>query len=214
MATVALCDDHQLIMEGQQRIVESLGHQVVGRVSNGRALVEFYRQRPVDLVIMDLSMPVANGLDALVRLREVSWAVRVIIMSMHEDIGRIARAFTMGANGYLTKTVDPKEFGQAVTDVLGGGTYLNLQVHSEEFREAVHEAQRKRGDLGEPVLSTREREVLQLIGEGYSHKQVAGELNVSIHTIRDHQDHIKEVLGVRTTADLVKSAVRFGLTSL
>ena len=214
MATVALCDDHQLIMEGQQRIVESLGHQVVGRVSNGRALVEFYRQRPVDLVIMDLSMPVANGLDALVRLREVSWAVRVIIMSMHEDIGRIVRAFTMGANGYLTKTVDPKEFGQAVTDVLGGGTYLNLQVHPEEFREAVHEAQRKRGDLGEPVLSTREREVLQLIGEGYSHKQMAGELNLSIHTIRDHQDHIKEVLGVRTTADLVKSAVRFGLTSL
>jgi DNA-binding NarL/FixJ family response regulator len=214
MATVVLCDDHQLVMEGQQRILESLGHQVVGRVSNGRAVVEFYRQTPVDLVIMDLSMPVANGMDALVRLREVSWAVRVMIMSMHEDIGRIARAFTMGANGYLTKTVDPKEFGQAVTDVLAGGTYLNLPVSAEEFREAVQEAQRKRGYLGEPVLSTREREVLQLIGEGYSHKQMAGELNLSIHTIRDHQEHIKAVMGLRTTADLVKLSVTLGLTSL
>lgn len=214
MARVALCDDHAMMMEGQQRILEGLGHQVLARASNGRELVQFYKQTPVDLVIMDISMPKANGLDALARLREMSWDVRVVIQSMYEDVMWIARSFTTGANAYLTKTVGMKEFEQAVRIVLEGGSYLNLLMSAEEFREAMQEAQRKRNYLGEPVLTTREREVLQLIGEGFSHKQIAGELNLSIHTVRDHQEHVKKVLGVTTNAGLVKSAVRMGLTTV
>ena len=214
MARVALCDDHAMMMEGQQRILEGLGHQVMVRASNGRELVQFYKQTPVDLVIMDISMPKANGLDALARLREMSWDVRVVIQSMYEDVMWIARSFTTGANAYLTKTVGMKEFEQAVRIVLEGGSYLNLLMSAEEFRQAMQEAQRKRNYLGEPVLTTREREVLQLIGEGFSHKQIAGELNLSIHTVRDHQEHVKKVLGVTTNAGLVKSAVRMGLTTV
>lgn len=214
MARVALCDDHAMMMEGQQRILEGLGHQVMARASSGRELVQFYKQTPVDLVIMDISMPKANGLDALARLREMSWDVRVVIQSMYEDVMWIARSFTTGANAYLTKTVGVKEFGEAVRIVLEGGSYLNLLMSAEEFRQAMQEAQRKRNYLGEPVLTTREREVLQLIGEGFSHKQIAGELNLSIHTVRDHQEHVKKVLGVTTNAGLVKSAVRMGLTTV
>lgn len=211
MAHVVLCDDHQLVMEGQQRILESLGHQVVGRVSNGHEVVEFYKQTPVDLVIMDISMPIANGMTGLARLREVSWGVKVIMLSMHEDISWIARAIATGANGYLTKTVQPKEFAQAVTVVMAGGIYSNVQLGGEDYLAAMQEAQRY---LVEPVLSTRECEVLQLIGEGHSHKQIAGELNLSIHTIRDHQEHVKKVTGCKTNADLVKLAVRRGLVPL
>lgn len=214
MARVALCDDHPLMMEGQQRNLEGLGHHVLKQASNGRELVEFYKETPVDLVIMDINMPKANGIDALARLREVSWDVRVMIQTMHEDVMWIARSFATGANAYLTKTVTGHEFGHAVTTVLGGATYVNLLMSAEEFRQAMQEAQRKRNYLGEPVLSTREREVLQLIGEGFSHKQIAGELNLSIHTVRDHQEHVKKVLGVTTNAGLVKSAIKMGLTSV
>lgn len=214
MATVALCDDHDMMIEGQQRILERLGHQVVGTASNGRALVEFIKQTPVDLVVMDISMPVLNGLDALVRIREVSSTVKCIIMSMHEDAGRIARAFTMGANGYLSKTVGAEEFAHAVEEVLAGRNYRSVQLRAEEWWHAVQESQRRKGYLGEPVLSTREREVLQLIGEGFNHKQIAAELHISIHTVRDHQDRIRMAYNKRTNAALVKLAVSEGLTEL
>lgn len=214
MARVALCDDHAMMMEGQQRMLEGLGHQVVHRAPNGRELVQCYKQTPVDLVIMDIHMPKANGIDALARLREMSWDVKVIIQTMYEDVVWIARAFTTGANAYLTKNIKGDEFGHALNTVLAGKTYLNLLMSAEEFQEAMQEEQRKRNYLGEPVLSTREREVLQLIGEGFSHKQIAGELNLSIHTVRDHQEHCKKVLGVTTNAGLVKAAIKYGLTSV
>ena len=214
MATVALCDDHPFMMVGQQRMLEGLGHQVMHHASNGRELVQFYKQTPVDLVIMDIHMPKANGIDALARLREISWERKVIIQTMYEDVVWIARAFTTGANAYLTKNIQGDEFGHAVNTVLAGKTYLNLLMSAEEFQEAMQEEQRKRNYLGEPVLTTREREVLQLIGEGFSHKQIAGELNLSIHTVRDHQEHCKKVLGVKTNAGLVKAAIRYGLTSV
>ncbi|HJT20080.1 MAG TPA: response regulator transcription factor [Nitrospira sp.] len=214
MATVALCDDHPFMMVGQQRMLEGLGHQVLRHASNGRELVQFYKQTPVDLVIMDIHMPKANGIDALTRLREISLGVKVIIQTMYEDVVWIARAFTTGANAYLTKDIQAEEFGHALNTVLAGKSYLNILMSAEEFREAMQEEQRKRNYLGEPVLSTREREVLQLIGEGFSHKQIAGELNLSIHTVRDHQEHVKKVLGVTTNAGLVKSAVKMGLTTV
>lgn len=214
MAQVALCDDHRMTIEGQRRIVEGLGHQVVGTASNGRALVEFLKRTPVDLVVMDISMPLLNGLDALVRVREVSATVKCLIMSMHEDPGRIARAFAMGANGYLSKTGQFEEFEHAVAEVLAGRNYLSVKLRREEWWDAVRESQRGKGYLGEPVLSTREREVLQLIGEELSHKQIADELNLSIHTVRDHLDRVKEAYGIKTTAGLVKLSVRLGLTDL
>jgi two-component system nitrate/nitrite response regulator NarL len=213
MATVALCDDHPFMMVGQQRMLEGLGHQVMHHATNGRELVQFYKQTPVDLVIMDIHMPKANGIDATARLREVSRDVKVIIQTMYEDVVWIARAFITGANAYLTKKIEGDEFGLALNTVLAGKTYLNLLMSAEEFREAMQEEQRKRNYLGEPVLSTREREVLQLISEGLSHKEIAGELDLSIHTVRDHQEHCKKILGVKTTAGLVKAGIRYGLTS-
>lgn len=210
MAKVALCDDHGMFMYSQQRVLETMGHQVMGCLGNGRDIVEFYKQTPVDLVVMDISMPIANGMTGLKRLREISWEVKVIMLSMYEDMSWIARAMVTGANGYLTKTVQPKEFAQAVTVVLAGGMYSNVELGEEylaETQKALHY-------LAEPVLSTRECEVLQLIGEGYSHKQIAAELNLSIHTIRDHQEHVKKVTRCKTTADLVKLAVRRGLVPL
>ena len=214
MARVALCDDHDILIEGQQRILERLGHQVVGTASNGRALVEFLKQTPVDLVVMDIRMPVLNGMDALVRVREMSRSVKCIIMSMYEDSELITQAFTLGANGYLSKRVAPEEFETAVTAVLAGGTYLSVKLSADQWRDAVQESGRGKGYRGDPVLSTREREVLQLIGEGFSHKQIAGELNISIHTVRDHQERIKKAYKIRTHAELVRLAVRLGLVEL
>ena len=214
MAQVALCDDHRMTIEGQRRILERLGHQVVGTASNGRTLVEFIKRTPVDLVVMDVSMPLLNGLDALVRIREVSATVKCLIMSMHEDAGRIARAFAMGANGYLSKTGQLDEFEHAVAEVLAGRNYLSVKLRQEDWWDAVQQSRRRNGYLGEPVLSAREREALQLIGEELSHKQIAGELNLSIHTVRDHLDRVKEAYGIKTTAGLVKLSVRLGLTDL
>lgn len=214
MAKVVLCDDHHMMIEGQQRILERLGHQVVGTASNGRALVEFIKQTPVDLVVMDISMPVLNGMDALVRVREMSRSVKCIIMSMYEDSERITQAFTLGANGYLSKRVAPEEFETAVTAVLAGGNYLSVKLSADQWRDAVQESGRGKGYRGEPVLTTREREVLQLIGEGFSHKEIAAELKISIHTVRDHQERIRVATNKRTNAELVKLSVSEGLTEL
>lgn len=214
MVNVVLCDDHELMIEGQRRIVERLGHTVVGVVSNGRELVDFVKTHPVDLVVVDISMPLMNGLDALVGIREAAPAIRCIVMTMHEDPMRVTRAFHYGAKGYVSKRGPTEEFEQAIRVVLAGKAFLSRELGSEVIQEcskAMHAA-----DLyvGSRKLSTREREVLQLYGEGKSDKEIAAILAVTVPTVRYHHNRICRDFNCRTNADLVRFAVREGLVEL
>lgn len=214
MANVVLCDDHQVLIEGQRRILERLGHVIVGVVVNGHELVSFMKSHVVDLAIVDINMPLLNGLEAIAAVREVAPSVRCIVMSMYDDPARVTRAFYLGAKGYITKSVTMEEFERAIGVVLSGGTYLSSDLTGsvmEESSQAIHEPQQY---LGRPVLTQREREVLQLIGEGKSDKEIGAILNLTAATSRYHRDRIKRNFGCETTADLVKLAITEGLTDV
>lgn len=214
MANVVLCDDHQVLIEGQRRILERLGHAIVGVVSNGHELISFLKTHAVDLAIVDISMPLMNGLEALAAVKEGAPDVRCIIMSMYDDPTRVTRAFFLGAKGYISKRVAMEEFERAVGVVLAGGTYLSQDLTGsvmEESSQAIHVPQPY---IGMPILTQREREVLQLIGEGKSDKETGVVLGISAATARYHRDRIRRVFNCPTTADLVKLAIAEGLTDV
>ncbi|MDH4187514.1 MAG: response regulator transcription factor [Nitrospira sp.] len=209
MAQVALCDDHRLMMEGQRRVLEALGHRVVAMLGNGRELVQFFeRGMSVDLVILDVSMPLLNGIDTVPRILALSRTTKCMVMSMHEDPARITAALVAGAKGYMSKVANMDDFEVGVRMVLGGQSYVSPHLC---FDVVWHEGKRA---CGERMLSTREREVLQLIGEGLSDKEVAKELDISARTARFHRDTMRREHQCPTTAHLVKLALRHGLTEL
>lgn len=214
MARVILCDDHAFIMEGQMRILESMGHQVVGTATNGRDLIQCVQKSPVDLMITDIGMPSLNGLDALVRVLEIVPKMRCIVISMHEDAIWVARAFAAGAKAYLTKCSDITEFEMAVKAVLCGETYIAKKLSEGSLGISGAGLLWSCSSRCERKLTRREREVLQLIGEGKTHKEIGVELSISVATVRMHQENICRDYGVSTRAALVKYAIREGLTEL
>lgn len=209
MAHITLCDDHQIIIEGQRRLLEALGHTVVAAVSNGRELVKLFQAgASIDLVIVDVSMPLLNGIDTVSEVMRLSPKTKCIIMSMYEEPARITHALAAGAKGYVSKQTDMREFENAVRMVLGGQSYISPHLCCEVL---LHGGKRV---LAERVLSAREREVLQLIAEGYSDKEIAQELGISIRTVRFHRDTVRREYQCDSTAALVKLALRHGLTDL
>jgi DNA-binding NarL/FixJ family response regulator len=214
MAKVVLCDDHELMIEGQRCIVERLGHTVEGVVSNGRDLVDFVKTHPVDLVVVDISMPVMNGLDALVSIREAAPAVRCIVMTMYEDPIRVTRAFHYGAKGYVSKREPAEEFEQAIRAVLAGKAFLSKELGPEVVQECSKAMHAADVYVGSRKLSTRERQVLQLYGEGKTDKEIAAILAITVSTVRYHHDRICRAFNCRSNADLVRLAIREGLVEL
>lgn len=211
MANIALCDDHYLINEGLRSVLTKSGHQIVATLGNGHELIEYVRSQQVDVVLLDLSMPVLNGFDALVQMRELSPGVRCIVMTMHEDPERIARAFHNGAAAYLIKKMKPEEMCLAVEKVLRGEKYL-----ANELGAAVADyLSRVSGSLdafvGSRVMTQREREVLQLVGEGKTAKEISVILNIAVSTVQSHIERIKVDFDCPTKADLVRLAMRLKL---
>jgi DNA-binding NarL/FixJ family response regulator len=202
---ILIADDHTLVAELCKRLLES-EFDVVGTVSDGRALVRAARELKPDVIVVDVAMPILNGLDAGQRVKEMLPAVRLVYLTMNPDLNLAAEAFARGASGYLLKTCATAEMVLAVREVLRGKSYLSRSL-SKDAIDCLRWSNKKLINQDER-LTPRQREVLQLLAEGKVMKEVGGILNMSTRTVAYHKYRMMEVLGARSSAELVKYAVR------
>jgi len=204
-ARVLIADDHTLVAELCKRLLE-VDFDVVGVVTDGRALVHAAAEFRPDVIVVDVTMPVLNGLDAGRQVKEFLPAVKLIYLTMNSDPEVAAEAFERGASGYLHKTCAAREMVTAVREVLRGKSYISRGV-SEDAINCLR-WQRRKLVQEEDRLTDRQREVLQLLAEGKVMKEVAYILNMSTRTVAYHKYRMMAVLGARSNAELVKYAVR------
>ncbi len=209
-ARVVLADDHALIIEGMKALL-SPGYDVVGVAEDGRQLILLAERLKPDVIVVDVSMPELNGIDAAKQLRHSLPGTKLLMVSMHCDATFVTEALQAGASGYLVKRSAPQELLQAVDEVLHGRTYITPLV----TRDLVDMLMVPQGGPGELFgrLTPRQREVLQLVAEGRSNKEIAAALFVSCKTVEFHRSNIMRALGLHTTAELTRYAVRHGVVS-
>jgi DNA-binding NarL/FixJ family response regulator len=208
-ARLLLADDHLLVAAGLRSMLESK-FDVVGMADNGRALVQAAEQLRPDVILLDISMPELNGIEAARKLRKLVPNAKLIFVTMHTDATFVTEAMRAGGSGYVAKQSAPTELVTAVEEVLRGHTYLTPLV-TKDFVGHTLTTRSPAAPMG--GLTPRQREVLQLVAEGRCAKEIAERLSVSPKTVEFHKSNILRVLGLRTTADLVKYAIRHGLVS-
>jgi len=203
---ILLADDHTLTLEGIRSVIEP-HHEIAGMVTDGRALVEAALRLRPDLIILDITMPLLNGIDAAVQIRKNLPEVKLLFVTMHVNPAYLEAALNAGAIGYVLKSAAREELLDAIRSVLKGHIYVSPSLSSEHL-ERFSDPSRAAATLR---LSTREREILQLIAEGRAAKEIAHVLDISIKTVAFHRDNLKRKLGLRTTAELTKHAIEQGL---
>lgn len=215
MATkVLLVDDHQIFRQGLRALLEKTETiQVVAEADNGRMGVQLARQLAPDVVVMDVSMPDLNGIEATRQVRTQAPGARVVALSMHSDRRFVTEMLKAGASGYLLKDCAFEELIRAIETVAGGQTYLSPSVAANVVDTLVN-PQEAVGPAGAATLTPRQREVLQLLAEGLTTKQIACRLHLSGKTVETHRQQIMSRLDVQSVAELTKFAIREGLTSL
>lgn len=211
---IILVDDHTITREGLRSLIEKQSDmEVIGEAQDGRKAVELMRKLQPDIVITDISMPNLNGVDATRQIVHENPKVKVLALSIHSNRAFVADMLKAGASGYVLKECTFDELVEAIRTVINGGVYLSSKVAGVVVSDYVqHLARDAESPLG--ILTERERQVLQLIGEGKNTKQIALELHVSTKTIEACRHKIMEKLDVHSIADLVKIAILGGLASL
>jgi DNA-binding NarL/FixJ family response regulator len=202
---ILIAEDHNLVAELCKRLLET-EFNVVGVVSDGRALVRAASALKPDVIVIDIAMPILNGLDAGQQVKERLPAVKLVYLTMNSDSDVAAEAFRRGASGYLLKTCAAAEMVLAVREVLRGRTYMSSALP----RDTVNFLRRQDKELvkEDARLTERQREVLQLLAEGKVMKEIGGILNLTTRTVAYHKYRMMEVLGAKSSAELVKYAVR------
>ena len=205
---IVLADDHEIVLDGLRRILEP-EFEIVARVADGRALVaEIERLKP-DVVVADISMPLLNGLDALRQCQSAHSRTRFVFLTASPDVALATQAFRLGASGYVLKHAAAEELVVAMREALAGRTYITPRIAKEVLQNLMS----RPGDVTEPELTGREREVLRLLAEGKIIKEIAAVLSVSPRTVEFHKNNIVAKTGLRTTAELARYAARHGLVS-
>jgi DNA-binding NarL/FixJ family response regulator len=213
---VLIADDHTLVAEGVEKLLEH-EFQLCGRVADGRALVRAVEKDKPDVALVDIALPLLNGLDACRQIRKTSPEVKLLILTMHSEQYFVTEAFRAGVSGYVLKQSVAEELVFAIKEVMKGRLYVSPSVAENLVEQALNPGDVKpSGGLqaGSDKLSSRQREVLQLIAEGQSTKEIASTLNVSIKTIEFHKTRIMKLLGVHSTAELTKHAISIGLIAM
>ena len=206
---VALCDDHAVVRSGLRRILsDEDGIEVVGEAGNAADAVALAAAESPDVFVMDLGLPGVNGIDATRQVRDASPATAVLILTVHDDIAYLRRAFDAGARGYLVKDAADVELVLAVRHVAAGDDYVHPSLGAALLAPEAATA-RPSGPGGE--LSEREVDVLRLVALGHTNADIAEELYVSVRTVETHRAHVQQKLGLKARADLVRVAREFGL---
>ncbi|KGO34942.1 LuxR family transcriptional regulator [Desulfobulbus sp. Tol-SR] len=205
-----LADDHRMVAEGLRGLLEQ-DYQLVGIVEDGRALLEAADRLMPDVVVADVSMPLLNGIEAVRQLKKKNKEIAVVFLTMHLDVAYAASAFEAGASGYVLKHSAPSELLTAISSALKGRTYITPLLAGELLN---YQRNRPSGEEpGEELarLITRQREVLQLIAEGLSVKEAAVLLGISARTVEFHKYSMMEALGLKSSAELMRFAVKHGI---
>jgi DNA-binding NarL/FixJ family response regulator len=205
---IILADDHRIVVEGLRSLLQS-EFDLVGTAENGVDLVELAQRVKPDVIVTDISMPLLNGIDAVRKLRESGVQAKVVFLTMHPDVVYATRAMEAGASGYVLKHSAPDELIAAIHEVLRGGAFISTSLRNPALDELLHPSRRHVKKTVE--LTARQREVLQLLAEGKSAKEIAGVLGISSRTVETHKYNIMDDLGVKTTAELVQHAIKHGL---
>jgi two-component system response regulator NreC len=211
--TILIADDHRLLREGLRALLERDGFQVVAEADNGRSAVRLAKQLQPDIVITDIAMPDLNGIEATRQVRAEAPRSKVLALSMHTESGFVLGILEAGASGYLLKDAAFEELSVAIKAVLKGQIYLSPAITGVVVGQSLGRVGSKARSQ-RAKLSKREQEVLQLIAEGKSTKEIAATLYVSVKTVETHRKQIMDNLDIHSVAGLTKYAVREGLTSL
>ncbi len=201
-----LADDHHIVRQALRGLLEAAGHEVVGEASDGHEALKLARTLNPDIAVLDLSMPLLNGVDAAREMRRLSPGIRTILLTMYTDKGYVLQALRAGAKGYVLKTQAAEDLISAIHEILRGETYLSPGVAA-----SVVDAFLENTDETADPLTARERQVLQLVAEGNTTKEIARLLNVSFKTAESHRNHIMKKLDIHEVAGLVRYAIRKGL---
>jgi DNA-binding NarL/FixJ family response regulator len=212
---ILLADDHVMFRQGMKHIIEGVaGLEIVGEVGDGLKLLDRLKKSPPDMVILDISMPNLRGIEATKEIKTTNSEVKVLILTMHNDKEYLYHAISAGADGYLLKEDADTELFSAIETIQHGGNYISpllLVELADDLAQTYHGARLK---APFDPLTTREREVLKLIAEGRSSKEVANLLFISVRTVQHHRANIMRKLNIKKTADLVKYAIRKGYVSI
>lgn len=208
---ILLADDHQIVLEGLRSLL-SVEFDVVGSASNGHELIEHCGRLHPDVVVADISMPLLNGIDAVGKLRAGGLSAKVVFLTMHTDASYATRAIQAGAQGYVLKHTASDELVDAIHEALAGRIYISKTLRNAAMDELLLTGRTHRKE--EIALTARQREVLQLLAEGKSAKEIGGLLQISPRTVETHKYKTMDDLGVKSTAELVQYAIRHGLVSV
>lgn len=205
---ILLADDHVMFRQGLRALLEQAGMAVMGEASDGHEALRIAHAQLPDVAVLDLAMPRLNGLETARRLRETMSQTKSILLTMHTEDPYVLEALQAGAVGYVLKSQAAADIVQAIQDVMQGSIYLSPRVS-----RTVVQAYLNRADLPPDPLTSREREILQLIAEGQTTKEIAWSLRLSVKTVESHRIRLMHKLDIHETASLVRYAIRRGLTT-
>ena len=210
---VILADDHAIVRDGLKSVIEKKGDgiTVIGEASNGNDVLKLSKTNPADLYLLDISMPILNGIETTHRLVNKNPQSKVIILSMHDDRTFVVKALQSGARGYILKESATEEIVFGINEVYMGRYYLTPKIASylvEDFLDREHGA----NHMAE--LSSRERGILQLLAEGFNNKEIADKLSLSLNTVHVHRNNIMKKLNIHRHADLIRYALKEGMVQL
>ena len=211
---ILLADDHNILRDGMRLLLERQpGFEVVGEAGDGREIVELAREQRPDVVVMDIAMPNMNGIEATRRIVEKYPQTGVVILSMHYDESYVLRSLKAGARAYLLKDALKAELISAIRAVAEGRSFFSPKISKILQEDYIGALGRKDADDSYELLTDREREILQLVAEGKTNKEIAGVLNVSLYTVDTHRTHILQKLNLHSVPELILYAVRKGIIS-
>src|SRR5258708_1672390 len=206
---VLVADDHQIVRQGLRGLLEKAGHVVVGEAADGHEALRMARSLTPDIAVRDLCMPLLNGLDTAREMRRVSPEIKTILLTMYTDKAYVLQALKVGAKGYVLKTQAAEDLIRAIREISRGEVYLSPGVAA-----SVVDAYLDKTDVPADPLTPRERQILQLIAEGNTTKEVARLLNISFKTAESHRNHVMKKLDIHEVAGLVRYAIQQGLLQI
>jgi len=208
---VLLADDHRVVSEGLKRLLAD-DFELVGMVEDGRALVAAAKKLQPDVIVADISMPHLNGLDAMAQLKKDNARIKVVFLTMHQEPAYARRALEAGAVGFVLKHSAPAELVMAIHAALKGQTFITPALAGDVLRQAQHQA--RDTNAGAQLLTPRQREILQLLAEGRSAKEIAAMLAISARTVEFHKYQMMEAHGLHSNAELIHFAIKHGIVSI
>src|SRR6185312_14069019 len=203
---ILLADDHEVVREGLRVLLEREGFEVVAEASDGREAITLCAGHPPDVAVLDLAMPLLNGIDAAREITKSNAHVRVILLTMHTEDHLVLESLRAGVTGYVLKTKASSELVQAIRAVNRGETFL-----TQSISRPVIQAFLKKSEVPDRTITDRERQVLQLVAEGKTTKEIASILGISVKTAESHRSNLMDKLDIHDTAGLVRYAIRQGI---